>query len=620
MYTIATAGHIDHGKSSLVKVLTGTDPDRLPEEKKREMTIELGFASFKLEDGTEVGIIDVPGHERFIKTMIAGVGTLDLVLFIVAADDGWMPQTEEHLAILKQLGAQHGIVVLTKVDLADEDWIELVKADIQSKVSGTFLENAEIIEFSAEDHRNLEQIHAAIAAKLTETTRPALLDSARLFVDRAFTIAGTGTVVTGTLREGAFKVGQEVVHHPSGQKSKVKNLESFYSHLDQANPGIRLAVGLQAVERHHIGRGDLLYHPADLKGSSSLAIKLRIEPEQEKLVKHNRQIVFLHGTSEVEGRLVLPADAVSAADGALLAVLRLDQEVVAKSGDRFVLRLPTPSVLVGGGVVIDPLLSLFKRSSARHWQQLLRASTLEPEALLVYELESRLLARESELLKQALIARTDVTPVVERMITEREILKRGDFLILKSVWDRLSDSLVKLVQAYHEENPHLEAMPLASLHSRLACPESLFDLLIESLISQSKLARFQAGVKLASYSAGLAGGLEKVKEDIVARLSDAANPTITRKELFAMHKQAKDVYAYLKQRDDVIEVGGLVFLTTVFNKLVSSVVQLIRQEGKITVAQARDATGSSRKVVLPILEEMDRRQITRRAGDFRELV
>lgn len=619
MYTIATAGHIDHGKSALVKALTGTDPDRLPEEKRREMTIELGFASFQLEDSTEVGIIDVPGHERFIKTMIAGVGTLDMVLFVVAADDGWMPQTAEHLAILKYLDAKAGLIVLTKVDLVERDWIELVKTDIRGNMAGSFLENAELIEFSAEDNRNLEEIKSAIEKMLRHTTRPPLLDSARLFVDRAFTIAGTGTVVTGTLREGAFKVGQEVVHHPGRQKSKIKNLESFYSHLDQANPGIRLAVGLQAVERHDIGRGDLLFHPADLKSSVDLAVKLRLEPEHEHLVKHNRQIILLHGTSEISGRLVLPPDQLHTDHDALLAVLRLDGEVVAKSGDRFVLRLPTPSVLLGGGTIIDPLLQPFKRSSGKHWQQLLRASSLQPEALLVYELESRSLARESELLKQVLISRSDVTPVVQQMLDDKKLLKRGEFLILKGVWDNLGIEVTEAVERYHEENPHLTAMPMANLQSRIHCPEALFDMVVESLISQGKLARFQAGVKLTSFSAGLGGELAKVRETVVSRLGDMSNPGLSRKDLFALHKSARDVYAHLKQTDQIVEVGGLVFLREIFDNLVESVVNLIKKENKITVAQARDVTGTSRKIILPILEEMDRRQITRRSGDYREL-
>ncbi len=620
MYTIATAGHIDHGKSALVKALTGTDPDRLPEEKRREMTIELGFASFKLEDGTEVGIIDVPGHERFIKTMIAGVGTLDLVLFIVAADDGWMPQTAEHLAILKHLGAKIGLIVLTKVDLAEPEWIELVKNDVRTRVADTFLAEAEILEFSAADNRNLDQIRTSLADALRQTTRPPLLDSARLFVDRSFTIAGTGTVVTGTLREGAFQVGQEVVHHPTGNKSKIKNLESFYSHLEEADPGIRLAIGLQAVERHDIGRGDLLYHPSSLRGGASLGVKLYLEPEQEKLVKHNRQVILLHGTSEVAGRLVLPPEPLSAEDRGLLALLYLEGEVVAKSGDRFILRLPTPSVLLGGGIVIDPLLKPFKRTFGAAWQLLLTAATLTPGALLAYELESKLLAKEGDLLKQALLQRSEVAPVVEQMLAAKEIIKRGEYLILKRIWDRLSEKVLSEVKEYHDQNPHLEAMPLASLHAALTCPEVLRDLLIESLISQEKLARFQAGVKLSSYTAGLGSELEQVKEQVISRMRSATTPAVSRKELFALHDKARDVYAFLKQRDQIVDIGGLVFLREVFDKLVESVVRLIKKEGKITVAQARDTTGSSRKIILPILEEMDRRQITRRSGDYRELV
>lgn len=619
MYTIATAGHIDHGKSALVKALTGKDPDRLPEEKRREMTIELGFASFKLDTGEEVGIVDVPGHERFIKTMIAGVGTLDMVMFIVAADDGWMPQSAEHLAILSYLEQRHGLIVLTKVDLADRDWIELVKADIKTKVAGTFLADAEIIEFSAADNRNLDKIKEAVGAILKNTKRPELLDSGRLFVDRSFTIAGTGTVVTGTLREGMMKVGQELIHHPSGETVKVKSLESFYSHLDQAPPGIRLAVGLQSVSRENIKRGDLLYFPANLNSSTTIAVKIFPEDRQAHFLKHGREIALLHGTSEIDGRLLLPATEVRSADGAMIAVLELEEPAVAKSGDHFVLRLPTPSVLVGGGMVIDPLLPPFRRKDTGRWRLLQAAAMIGADDLLRYKLRMHMIAEADTLLVQTLFSQQVVQSAVGKLVEGKETLQRGKYLILKSVWDEQSKLVVDAIEKFHKLNQHLEAMPLAELESQSECPQALFQLLTESLISQGKLARFGAGIKLAQYSADLSPELRKLKDELVASLSDPQNPAIARKELLSKHKKASEVYAFLKQKNDIVETGGLVFLREIFERLTGQIIELIRKNGQITVADARDVTGTSRKVAVPLLEEMDRRRITIREGDYRKL-
>ncbi|MCK4858076.1 MAG: selenocysteine-specific translation elongation factor [candidate division Zixibacteria bacterium] len=620
MYTIATAGHIDHGKSALVKALTGTDPDRLPEEKRREMTIELGFASFKLSTGDEVGIIDVPGHERFIKTMIAGVGTLDLVVFVVAADDGWMPQSQEHLAILKYLGQSRGLIVLTKVDLVEPDWVELVKSDIRLKTADSFLADAEIIEFAAVDNRNLDKIKGAIESLLRQSERRELLDSARLFVDRAFTIAGTGTVVTGTLREGSVAVGQELVHHPSGEKVRVKNLESFYSHLQKADAGIRLAVGLQSVSRDEISRGDVLYHPAHLETVDRLGVKLYFEEKQAHHVRHNRRVLFLHGTGEIAGKLIIPANKLTTEDGAIIAVLHLAKPVITKVGDRFILRLPTPSLLMAGGVVIDPAGARFKRSAMAGWQLLRAAATMETADLIEYQLEVNKLLAEENLLQQSLFSAEVIAAAVADMIEGKRILKRGKYLIAGNVWDALSEDTLSLIRKFHDQYPHLEAMPLAQLQAELDCPETLFELVIDNLILQDKLSRFDAGVKLKSYSADLKGELAQIKEEIIARLNDKSRPAIARKDIFTTHKRANEVYAFLKQRNQVIEIGDLVFLRETYDRLVSQVVELIKAKGKVTVADTRDTTGTSRKYIMPILEEMDRQQITRRDGDYRVLI
>jgi selenocysteine-specific elongation factor len=619
MYTIATAGHIDHGKSSLVKALTGTDPDRLPEEKAREMTIELGFASFRLSSGEEVGIIDVPGHERFIKTMIAGVGALDMVMFVIAADDGWMPQSEEHLAILRYLGVERGIIVLTKVDMVEPDWKEMVKSDLRVKVEGTFLEGCEIIEFSAVDNRNLETIRATVERMLKSTPRPLAGNSARLYVDRVFTIAGTGTVVTGTLREGMLAVGQELIHHPSGEKTRIKNLESFYSHLDKALPGIRLAVGLQSFDRATVQRGDLLSSSRQLQASTALGIMLHLEPKQARLVRHNRSIIFLHGTSEVEGKIMLPPTMVARDDGAIVAVLKLSSPVMVKTCDRFILRLPTPSVLVGGGMVIDPVLELFKRGATERWDLLKQAASLKTRDLVAYELTVKQIVAESELLQQSLLPGSEIRANIDHLVEHKEVIRRDRFLILKSVWDQAMELVLKQVTDYHQKNQHLASMPLAILTSQTELPPQLFDFVFDSLISANKLERYEAGVRRKDYAAGLTTAQEETRKRILSTLGANQRLAVNRDELLGNDKDAKKIYTYLKQKNDIVDIGGMVYLRETYDRFVAEIVGYIKSRGKMTVAEARDVTQTSRKVILPLLEELDRQKITKRDGDYRVL-
>ncbi len=619
MFTIATAGHIDHGKSSLVRAMTGIDPDRLPEEKEREMTIELGFAHFRLSGGEEVGIIDVPGHERFIKTMIAGVGALDLVMFVIATDDGWMPQSEEHLAILRYLGVTRGIIVLTKVDLVEDDWKEMVKSDLRNRTTGTFLEGCPIIEFSATDNRNLDIVFSTVEEMLRTTLRALPAKSARLYVDRSFSVAGTGTVVTGTLREGNFAVGQELYHHPSGARTKVRSLESFYAHLETAPPGIRLAVGLQALDRGHIQRGDLLYTPQSLESAEQLTIRLLVEPKVSRYLKHNRDIVFLHGTSESEGKLVLPPEPVVLEDGSLVAKLKLLTPVICKIGDRFILRLPTPSLLIGGGFVVDFGNVNVDRRNKSMWALARQASSLSVDDLITVQLRERSLIREGDLLFQSLIPEIEISAAVARMMADKSMLKRDSYLILKSVWDEALATILAEVKSFHDNNQHLSAMSLAELSSRLPIPSQLIDYALSSLVSLGKLQRHESGVKLADYSAGLSEELDAIRRNIFDLLSEKSGGVASRDEINAISKDAKKVYTYLKQNAQIVDISGSVYKKDYYESLVAAVLAALRERGKITVAEVRDLTGTSRKVVLPVLEELDRKRVTRREGDYRYL-
>jgi selenocysteine-specific elongation factor len=315
----------------------------------------------------------------------------------------------------------------------------------------------------------------------------------------------------------------------------------------------------------------------------------------------------------------MPHQPLKTDDGAVIAMLRLNEPALTKIGDRFVLRLPTPSLLLGGGMIIDPVLPAFKRSSASRWRTLFDAASLSPDDLAEYQLKMHMILSESELLTQSLFTKEQIAVAKNKLVEEKRVLQRRDRLILKEIWDQLSADAVAYVGQYHKENPHLEAMTLAELETRIGCPKALFELIVESLISQGKLSRFEAGVKLADYSAGLSGDLKRLRDEMIATLSDKSHPARTRRELIGKDRQKNEVFAFLKQRKEIQEFGGLVLLKSSFDRMVNEIVDLIKRQNKITVADARDATGTTRKVVVPLLEEMDRQRVTVRKGDYREL-
>ncbi|HUU46581.1 MAG TPA: selenocysteine-specific translation elongation factor, partial [Acidobacteriota bacterium] len=353
MYVMGTAGHVDHGKSTLVIALSGIDPDRLPEEKARGMTIDLGFAWMTTDSGETIGIIDVPGHERLVKNMIAGVGALDFVLLIVAADDGWMPQSAEHLAILRFLGVARGIVVITKIDGVDPDWLELVRSDVTEQVRGSFLEDAPIIAVDSVSHTGLDELRAAIDTVTQSLTPRRDIGSPRLYIDRVFTIAGRGAVVTGTLIDGSLSVGRPIAIEPGGISGRVRDLQVHKQHVEQAAPGQRVAVNFSGVDLAQLSRGQCVVAEGGVETVDRLWVDVSIWSDAVQPLRPGRQVLVMLGTSEPEAT-AYPVGAAAIASGHNgLCELRLKEPIVARLKDRFVLRWPTPQVTIGGGEVID---------------------------------------------------------------------------------------------------------------------------------------------------------------------------------------------------------------------------------------------------------------------------
>ncbi len=631
MHVIGTAGHVDHGKSTLVKALTGIDPDRLKEEKIRQMTIDLGFAWLTLPNGEEVGIVDVPGHIDFIKNMLAGVGSIDAVLFVVAADEGVMPQTREHLAILDLLGVSHGIVALTKTDLVDEEWLALVEEDVREALRATTLANAPILPVSATTGQGISALLDALADLLARTPPRPDRGRPRLPIDRVFTVTGFGTVVTGTLLDGCLHVGQEVEILPQGLRARVRGLQTHKRQREMAVPGSRVAVNLSGVEKDQIRRGDVLTLPDLFRATTLVDVQLHVLQDAGHPLRHNDQVDFFVGAAEVPARVrVLGQDEIPPGQTGW-AQLALSRPVVTARGDRFIVRWPSPSITVGGGQVINPYP---RRKYRRFRQEILDSLRLmasgEPSTIVRAVIARWGPLPVGHIVEQSGLGQEEVLSAVEDLLrSEQVVIPERDgnvhpdlWVFTVEQWENTLARLRQILQTYHQENPLRLVMPREEVRSRLVgrrpWPQRLFNALVEAAARAGWLIEEEAGLRLSDHRLRFT----PQQEEAISRLLDRfrgqpyAPPTFQE----AVEEVGEEVVLALVERGDLVRVSeNILFLRPTFEEMLARVQDFIRREGSITVAQARDLFGSSRKYVLPFLEYLDAQHITRRVGDVRVL-
>ena len=620
MYVIGTAGHVDHGKSTLVKALTDIDPDRLPEEKEREMTVDLGFAWMALPSGREVSIVDVPGHERFIKNMLAGVGAIDLALLIVAADESVMPQTREHLAILDLLQVRRGLVVVTKTDLADEVMVELVKAEIEDALEGTSFQDAQMIGVSAYTGEGLEELKTAIDAILDETQARSDLGRPRLPVDRCFSITGFGTVVTGTLIDGGFAVGQEVELVGSGQKARIRGLQSHQSHVDQTQPGVRLAVNLSGVARDEVPRGEVLTTSGWLHPTYRLDARLRMVKGSPHSLRHNQGVSFHLFTSESNARVRL-LDADRLAPGAEGWVqLLLSEPLAAVKGDFFIIRSAEDTL--GGGQVVDPApRRRHRRFNPEVVERLMMLDQGTGEDVLLTVAEQRgpcdltALSQHSNLPTPEVLERIAVLEGQGHVAVIGELGVDGDAVVFSTQgWDVLKSQLNMALQSYHNQYPLRRGAPVQEIRNRLGLSLPVYQRVVARLALEGSLAEDGQYLKAPDHQVSLNPEMEDQANKYVAALEREPYSPPSDQPL------DPEVLAVLADQGKVIKVNdSIVFAAPAFEELRSRIVDHLRAQGSITVAQTRTMFDTSRKYVLPLLEYLDQQQITRRVGDERVL-
>jgi selenocysteine-specific elongation factor len=642
MRVIGTAGHVDHGKSTLVHALTGIDPDRLKEEKEREMTIDLGFAWLTLPGGERVGIVDVPGHKDFIKNMLAGVGGIDAALFVVAADEGVMPQTREHLAILDLLRVPGGVIALTKTDLAeDEDWIELVEADLLDELEGTVLEDAPVVRVSARKGQGIDALIGALEEYLADRAPRRDVGRPRLPVDRVFTIPGFGTVVTGTLSEGRFQAGQEVEIQPSGLKARIRGLQTHKEKIDEAVPGSRVAINLTGVSTEQVQRGQVVTTPGWLKPTTLVDCHLRYLPDAPAPMRHNTVVSFFSGAAESLARVRLLGKKVMDPGEEGWVQLRLEEPVALVKGDRYILRQPSPSITIGGGVVINPF------PGRRHRR--FRADVIEgletlahgsPDEILLQDLERREPAEVRELLKRTSLSREVAVESLRTLVGGGQVLvldeglagevpdriPEGAYVVTRSGWGALRERVEGLLESYHRTYPLRAGMPREEVKSRLAryfreLSPRLFNEVVARATREGWVAPAGGGerLRLASHRVVFTPAQEKTVAALLDRFrqSPYTAPSVSQAE----EAVGGDVFSALIEQGQLVKLSeDVVLLRETYEEMRDAVVRYLQtHDTGITVAQVRDMFDTSRKYTLAVLGYMDEQRITRRVGDERVL-
>ncbi|MGZ3646514.1 MAG: selenocysteine-specific translation elongation factor [Ktedonobacteraceae bacterium] len=642
MSCIGTAGHIDHGKSTLVKALTGIDPDRLAEEKERGMTIDLGFAWLKLPGGREVGIVDVPGHEGFIKNMLAGVGGIDAALLVVAADEGIMPQTREHLAILDLLGVRRGVVALTKADLVDEEWIELVREEVAEQLKPTTLASAEIIPVSAYTGEGLPALVAQFERIFNEAEERQNIACPRLPIDRVFTMTGFGTVVTGTQLDGDFKAGQEVEVQPQGLKTRIRSLQMHRRQVDVTTPGNRVAMNLANVSRNELERGNVIALPGQLQRTMLIDVRLQLLADAAHPLGHNTQIDFYSGSQEVPAKVrLLDVEELKPGRSAL-AQLRLSSPAVVARRDRFILRISSPSSTIGGGEIID----VHPRYHRRFQQPVLAAlETLErgsPDELVLSALDRRretvrsgaksahgLIGYElTEIARQSNLARDVTLQTLGTLLTEGRVRKVGSLWFAQAVWEALKEESVRLVSEQHRQHPLRSGLSKEEWRTRLNLPPKMASEVFLVLQEEGQLAE-------AASISGSSGGFIRIP-GFVPEFTTVQQQQVER--LLRMFRESPfmppgrseseaivggEVLASLIEQGRLVKLGSatdtVFFLRDSYEEAIGKLVGFLQNHQKMTAAEARDVLGTTRKYILPLLEHMDEKHITRRVGDERIL-
>lgn len=629
MRLVGTAGHVDHGKSTLVQALTGINPDRLAEEQAREMTIDLGFAWLTLPHGETISLVDVPGHEAFIKNMLAGAGGIDVAMLVIAADEGIMPQTREHLAILDLLHVQSGIVALNKTDLLDNGvltepgWLDLVRSEVRATLQGTCLRDAEIIPVSAKTGRGLVELQLALERALARANEKADRGRPRLPIDRVFTLTGFGTIVTGTLGDGQFRVGDEVEIAPRGIRSRIRGLQSHKQKLETALPGGRVAVNLANVATDEIARGDAVVLPDTYVSTTMLDARVEWLKSAPRPLTHGQELeMFLYASQVLTRVRLLDADALMPGHGGW-AQLLLQAPVVAARGDRFILRYPSPSLTVGGGEVIAPHpQARHKRKRADVIQSLERAAQGTPAEMLVQVVEQHPATEWRAIMQASALAPEIADAARDELLASGDVLSLGQgqnaLYVTRGTQERWREKMSSELAGYHKQYPLRAGMPRQELKSKLNFPPRVFDLLVEHFAAEGELRVSEKAIALSSHRVTFDELTQKKVDALLAEC--ARTPFNPPSQTDAEADVGAEVLNALLEQGVLERIApNVIFASGALAQMQDWVTAQLQGGGEITAAQVRDHFDTSRKYAIALLEYLDAKHITRRVGDARVL-
>ena len=626
---LGTAGHIDHGKTSLIRALTGIDTDRLKEEKERGITIELGFAHQELPGGQLLGIVDVPGHEKFVKNMVAGATGIDLVALIIAADEGVMPQTREHLEICQLLNIEHGLVVLTKIDMVEPDWLELVKEDVTEYLSKTFLAGAPMVEVSSVTGEGIDELVKVLDNLVKDVPERDVGYFFRLPVDRVFIMKGFGTVITGTTVSGRINTGDEITIYPQGLSSRIRGIQVHNREVEQVRAGLRTAINLQGVEKAQIQRGNVLAAKDTLRSTYMVDVLLDLLPSAPRKLKNRAKVRFHTGTSEIISTVVLlDRDELSPGDSCF-AQIRLEQPTAVLPHDRYVLRSYSPVRAIGGGEVLAALPKKKKRFSEETLTELKLLSTGDlnqvTEQLIRMGRFQGLEQRDLPFLTNA--SKKKLDEIVKGLLAQKVVMqfdKEKGTLLHKDFLTKAREESMTILTKYHEDFPLKAGLSKEELRSRSSgsSNQKLFNYIVGLLINEGAIVQEKEALRLKEHKVTLAQDQEEVRHQIEKiYLKGRLQPPYFRqiKDRFSGNT-AKDVLEVMVKDGVLIKVKeDLYFHKKAIEDLKNELVAFLKENGEISTPQFKDMTGASRKYTIPLIEHFDKSQLTVRVGDNRVL-
>ena len=633
MYVICTAGHVDHGKSTVVKALTGINPDRLIEEQERQMTIDLGFAWMDLPQIGTVGIVDVPGHVDFIGNMLAGGSSVNAVLLVVAADEGVMPQTKEHIAIMDLLQINSGVVVITKTDLVESsDWVKLVQDDVLERLSNTTLSDAPLVPFTAVS-QDVRELRDVLAECLDSNVSQLDKGMPRLNIDRVFTLAGFGTVLTGTLLDGILEVGEEIEIYPIGLHGRIRGMQTYNNSIEVASPGIRLAINISGVNKSEIGRGAVVARPGQFYPTQLIDVSIQLLKEDHNLIplRHNEQVKLFVGAAELMARTrIIGSEKLMPGDNGWLQ-LELSSAIVVQKGDRYILRRPSPGNTIGGGRILDenPRIrhSLYDTTTLLRFQIMSDGS---PNEILLQYLETRGIVSVNSALAKSGLELNEAISILNSMITNGEVVVLGDLdhkitldskqlLLSDASWQNKLEQVHDHLYGYHQRYPLRIGMQREELKSRMKIDTNTFNALIIEMANLGNVLIKASVVCLPKHEVVLRGQYKQQVDTLINQF--VGDPYNTPSKSQVINMIGDDVLAVILDQNILVSIEpDLLFMLDTYEFMVEETKNHILQKGSITVAELRDMFSTSRKYALGFLEHMDSEGITLRIGDKRELL